>query len=102
MGIGINSGEVMSGQVGSIRRMEYTALGDTVNTAARLEEMTKPTDQQLFVADSTREALRDPVAGLVEVGELDVRGREASIRVWTVPGTESTASNAAGDGGDLA
>ncbi len=54
MGIGINSGSVMSGQVGSERRIEYTAIGDTTNTAARLEGMTKGTPHQVFIADSTR------------------------------------------------
>ncbi len=58
MGIGLNSGPVMSGHVGSERRLEYTALGDTTNTAARLEGMTKGTPYQLYVADSTRERLR--------------------------------------------
>ena len=56
MGIGLNSGQVMSGHVGSERRLEYTALGDTTNTAARLEGMTKGTPYQLYVADSTRSA----------------------------------------------
>ena len=57
MGIGLNSGPVMSGNVGSERRLEYTALGDTTNTAARLEGMTKGTPYQLYVADSTRTRL---------------------------------------------
>ena len=48
----------MSGNVGSERRLEYTALGDTTNTAARLEGMTKGTPHQLYVADSTRAALQ--------------------------------------------
>ena len=48
MGIGLNSGPVMSGNVGSERRLEYTALGDTTNTAARLEGMTKGTPHQLL------------------------------------------------------
>ena len=54
MGIGLNTGDVMSGNVGSARRLEYTTIGDTTNSAARLEGMTKGTPYQLFVADSTR------------------------------------------------
>jgi adenylate cyclase len=83
MGIGINSGIVMSGQVGSERRVEYTAIGDTTNTAARLEGMTKGTPHQLFLADSTRSLLGNE-DGLVFVDEFPVRGRTAPIRVWTL------------------
>jgi adenylate cyclase len=84
MGIGLNTGSVMSGHVGSERRLEYTALGDTTNTAARLEGMTKGTPYQLYVADSTREALRTPADDLVEVGEFEVRGRRATIKLWSL------------------
>ena len=83
MGIGLYSGVVMSGQVGSDRRMEYTAIGDTTNTASRLEGMTKNTPHSLFIAGSTKESLvRDP-GDLVFVDEYPVRGREATITVWT-------------------
>jgi adenylate cyclase len=85
MGIGLNSGSVMSGNVGSARRLEYTAIGDTTNTASRLEGMTKGTDHQLFVADSTRALLGVVPADLAEVGDLPVRGRNATIKVWTLP-----------------
>jgi adenylate cyclase len=84
MGIGLNTGPVMSGNVGSERRLEYTALGDTTNTVARLEGMTKGTPHQLYMADSTREALRTPAADLVEVGEFEVRGRKAKIKLWSL------------------
>jgi adenylate cyclase len=84
MGIGLNSGQVMSGHVGSERRLEYTALGDTTNTAARLEGMTKGTPHQLYVADSTRSYLRQPVDDLVEVGEFEVRGRTATVKLWSL------------------
>ena len=84
MGIGLNSGAVLSGHVGSERRLEYTALGDTTNTAARLEGMTKGTPYQLYVADSTRSALKQPADDLVEVGEFEVRGRVAKIKLWSL------------------
>src|SRR3954451_1557568 len=64
MGIGLNSGPVMSGNVGSERRLEYTALGDTTNTAARLEGMTKGTPHQLYVSDTTYQALTRPADDL--------------------------------------
>jgi adenylate cyclase len=84
MGIGLNSGEVLSGHVGSERRLEYTALGDTTNTAARLEGMTKGTPHQLYVADSTRSRLKQPADDLVEVGEFEVRGRTATVKLWSL------------------
>jgi adenylate cyclase len=85
MGIGLNTGMVMSGQVGSERRVEYTAIGDTTNTAARLEGMTKGTGHQIFIADSTRQALRREVPDLELVGEHEVRGRAHAVTVWTLP-----------------
>jgi adenylate cyclase len=84
MGIGLNSGYFMSGNVGSPRRLEYTVYGDTVNTASRLEAMTKTTGRSILVAESTRDALLNPPHDLSFVGELDVRGRESKIRTWTL------------------
>jgi adenylate cyclase len=95
MGIGLNTGPVMSGNVGSERRLEYTALGDTTNTAARLEGMTKGTPYQLYVADSTRAALLTPADDLVEVGEFEVRGRKAKIKLWSVADAEVRAPDGA-------
>ena len=84
MGIGLNSGPVMSGNVGSERRLEYTALGDTTNTAARLEGMTKGTPHQLYLADTTKQRLTRPANDLVAVGEADVRGRKAKVLLWSL------------------
>jgi adenylate cyclase len=83
MGVGLNSGEVMSGQVGSERRVEYTAVGDTTNTAARLEGMTKGKPYSLLLASSTRDLLTD-ASGLERVGEVEVRGRQSKLEVWTL------------------
>ena len=83
MGVGLNSGPVMSGNVGSARRLEYTAIGDTTNTASRLEGMTKGTPHSIFIADSTKDLLSNP-DGLVFVDEFEVRGKQAKIRLWTL------------------
>ena len=78
MGIGLNSGRVMSGNVGSERRLEYTAIGDTTNTAAAPRG-----DDQGHAAPCsswpTRPArrLKDAADDLVYVDEFEVRGREA-------------------------
>jgi adenylate cyclase len=87
MGIGINTGYAMCGNVGSERRLEYTAIGDTTNTAARLQGMTKDSGYAVFVADSTRSGLADPAGDLEIVDDLEVRGRRAKVRVWGLPGT---------------
>ena len=84
MGIGLNTGDVMSGNVGSARRLEYTTIGDTTNSAARLEGMTKGTPYQLFVADSTRSRLATPPDDLESLDELEVRGRKGAMKVWAL------------------
>jgi len=89
IGIGLNSGPVMAGNVGSRRRLDYTAIGDTVNTSARLEGMTKGTPHSLFLADATRELLTGRVE-LAFVDSMPVRGRAEEIKVWA-PGTEKPA-----------
>jgi adenylate cyclase len=92
IGVGINSGPFMAGNVGSEKRLEYTAMGDTINTASRLEGSTKESDFYVLMADSTRAALVMPVDDLVAVGEVGVRGRQGGVQVWSIedarkPGT---------------
>jgi adenylate cyclase len=84
MGIGLNTGRVMSGNVGSERRLAYTAIGDTTNTSARLEAMTKGTPYMILMADSTRAALSSKPHDLVFVDEFEVRGREEKVKIWSV------------------
>jgi adenylate cyclase len=91
MGIGLNSGPVMSGNVGSERRLEYTALGDTTNTAARLEGMTKGTPHQLYISDTTKQKLTREVDDLIAVGEAEVRGRKAKVLLWSLRDDEAPA-----------
>src|SRR5262249_38836577 len=83
MGIGVNTGLIMSGSVGSERRLEYAAVGDATNTASRLQSLSKQSDHQLFVAQSTRDALGD-AHGLVPLGPMDLPGRQEPCVVWTL------------------
>ena len=82
MGVGLNTGSVMSGNVGHERRVEYTTVGDTTNTAARLEGMTKGTPYMLFVSETTYAALSSVPDYLVFVDEFEIRGRVQGLKVW--------------------
>jgi adenylate cyclase len=84
IGVGLNSGPVMAGNVGSTRRMEYTTIGDTTNTASRLESMTKGTGHSIFLSESVRAMLTLPRDDLVHVAEMQVRGKDEPVVVWSV------------------
>jgi class 3 adenylate cyclase len=84
IGIGLNSGPFMSGNVGSYQRLEYTVHGDTVNTASRIERMTKMLGGPILLSESTRAALLRPPADLRPVGTVEVRGRQSAVALWAV------------------
>jgi adenylate cyclase len=84
MGIGISSGDVMSGHVGSARRVEYAAVGDTTNVASRLEAMTRELGAALLISGATRSRLSAPPEDLLSLGELRLRGRDGRIVVWAL------------------
>src|SRR5258708_29622803 len=86
MGVGLNSGPIVAGNIGSERRLEYTTIGDTVNPASRLEGLTKGTPYPLFVADATRILLHEMPAELIYVGELELKGKSEKVKVWSLAG----------------
>jgi adenylate cyclase len=91
MGIGLNSGSFISGNVGHERRLEYTAIGDVCNTASRIEGLTKGTRHQLLFSGATVEALAAPPADLVDFGDAAIRGRLARIGLWSLESVSDAA-----------
>jgi adenylate cyclase len=83
MGIGVNSGSFISGNVGHERRLEYTAIGDVCNTASRIEGLTKGTRHQLLFSNATLAALTARPDDLVDFGESAIRGRAARAELWS-------------------
>jgi adenylate cyclase len=94
MGIGLSTGMVVSGNVGSERRLEYTAIGDTTNTASRLQGMTKGQSHLLYFADATRERLQHDPEDLVFIDELEVRGRQQPVKIWSIEAASDAAFEA--------
>jgi adenylate cyclase len=81
MGIGVNTGPVVAGNMGSRRRLAYTAVGDAVNVAARLEGLTKTYGTRIVIGESTRETAGDDFVYRI-LDRVAVVGRPEALRVW--------------------
>jgi adenylate cyclase len=101
IGVGLNSGAVMAGNVGSQKRLEYTVIGDTTNTASRIEGMTKGTPHMIMLSDSTRAMMIHEHPDLEEMEAMEVRGRRAKVVIWA-PVREDPATPAGRDDGATA
>ena len=82
-GVGVNCGPAVVGNIGCDFRMDYTAIGDTVNTAARLEA--NAPRGNVYISQSVREALDDRIT-VEDVGEIPLKGKSKGVFVYTVTG----------------
>lgn len=82
-GIGINSGPVLKGRIGSMIKNETTIIGDTVNVASRLQTLTKEYHQRLLISGETQKLIQGEVP-MKSLGSVPIRGKRKTVSVYAV------------------
>lgn len=84
IGIGINTGVVIAGTIGGGGKLEFTLIGDTVNVAARVEQLTKTTGDAILLTQQSIDALISRPLGLIDRGSHALKGKSAAVQVFSV------------------
>ena len=98
VGIGVNTGSVIAGSVGGGGRIEFTVIGDTVNTAARVEAATRETGDGLLITDATKARLCQDSFEFVERPPVPLKGKTVQVGLWAPRRISASSPSRSGDG----
>ena len=87
IGMGLNTGDAIIGNLGSLKRFDYTAIGDNVNLASRLESITKQYGYDMIISESTYEKIKDKFV-CKKLDKVAVKGKAKPITIYQVVGKE--------------
>ena len=82
VGIGLHAGQALTGDVGSVKRKEYTIIGDVVNVASRIEGLNKQFASRALISDSVYEALPVESRPGKDLGKVKVKGRQSEVHIY--------------------
>ena len=93
IGVGVNTGEMITGNMGSTEIFDYTVIGDNVNVGARVEALTRNYDTDIIITESTYDLVKDENFALRELDSIVVKGKTKPVKIFSVDGYKDDTKN---------